>query len=264
VPDCRGGLGAIRHDVTVKARLNEAQRVQTLSRIGGNLVAVFMGAAALAAVLLAIAGVGFYWDLYLREHEEYYNSYAKRWGVLEGVGRVRAEDAAHRSRTLRFVRKGRLGPIIRVDAIDGSGVSARAGLQDPLAGAQTLFDWDDPTRPCRDRERNSGEVIIRKRELKYARHNSPKCDAFRFRSSRDIVLELPVCGKRGIARLQLLSDVFTQVVRSGRTARNHHAISSLRIIEILKSRRHRSLNETGDVRSFPRLVHRCPALGSRF
>jgi TIR domain len=109
---------------------------------------LLMRAAALAAVLLAVAGVGLYWDFYLREHEEYYNSYAKRWGVLEGVGRVRADDAAHRSRTLRFVRKGRLGPVIRVDAIDGSGVSARAGLQDPLAGAQTLFDWDDPTRPC--------------------------------------------------------------------------------------------------------------------
>jgi TIR domain len=108
---------------------------------------LLMRAAALAAVLLAIAGVGFYWDLYLHEHEEYYNSYAKRWGVLEGVGRVRAEDAAHRSRTLRFVRKGRLGPVIRVEAIDGSGVCARAGLQDPTAGAQPLFGWDDPTLP---------------------------------------------------------------------------------------------------------------------
>jgi hypothetical protein len=109
---------------------------------------LLMRAAVFAAVLLAVAGGGLYWDLYLREHEEYYNSFAKRWGVFEGVGRVRTDDAAHRSRTLRFVRKGRLGPVIRVDAIDGSRAYARGGLQDLTAGAEPLFDWDDPTRAC--------------------------------------------------------------------------------------------------------------------
>jgi TIR domain len=105
-------------------------------------------AAALAAVLLTLASGGLYWDLYVREQDEYYNSYAKRLGAFEGVGRVPADDAAHRSQTLRFVRKGRLGPVIRVDAIDGSGGYARAGLQDPTAGAQPVFGWDEPTRLC--------------------------------------------------------------------------------------------------------------------
>ena len=104
--------------------------------------------AALGAVLLAVAGAGLYWDLYLHEHEEYYNSFAKRWGVLEGLGPVPADDAAHRSRTLRFVRKGRHGPVIRVDAIDGSGAYAREGLMDPAAGALLFAGAGDPTRPC--------------------------------------------------------------------------------------------------------------------
>ena len=109
---------------------------------------LLMRAGALAAVLLTLAGGGLYWDLYVREHDEYYNSYAKRLGAFEGVGRVPADDAAHRSRTLRFVRKGRLGPVIRVDAIDGSGGYARAGLQNPTDGAQPVSTWNEPTRLC--------------------------------------------------------------------------------------------------------------------
>ena len=35
-----------------------------------------------------LAGGVLYWDFYLRDHEQYYNAYAKRWGVFEGVGRV--------------------------------------------------------------------------------------------------------------------------------------------------------------------------------
>ena len=105
--------------------------------------------AVLAAVVLAVGGGFLYWHLFLGEHREYYNAFAKRWGVLEGVGRVSAADAEHRSRTLRFVRKGRLGPVTRVDAIDGSGICARAGLQDPtIGGADPAATWDSPTRLC--------------------------------------------------------------------------------------------------------------------
>ena len=68
-------------------------------------------AAALAAVLLGVAGGGLYWDLKVRKHSEYYNSFARRGGVLEGVGPVSVDDAAHRSRTLRFVARA-LGPVI--------------------------------------------------------------------------------------------------------------------------------------------------------
>ena len=99
--------------------------------------------------MLVLGGGYLYWLLFLAEHREYYNAFAKRWGVFEGVARVRADEAEHRSRTLRFVRKGRLGPVTRVDAIDGSGDCARAGLQEALIGASDPFAmWDSPTRPC--------------------------------------------------------------------------------------------------------------------
>lgn len=123
--------------------------------------------AALAAMLLAIAGGGLYYYFYHYKHEEYYNAFAKRWGVLEGVGRVSAADAEHRSRTLRFVRKGRRGPVTHVYAIDGSGACARGGIPDAINVNQGLYEvWDDPTRPCSIVwERDSKERVSRQTVL---------------------------------------------------------------------------------------------------
>jgi YD repeat-containing protein len=104
-------------------------------------------AAALAAVVLVLAGGILYWDLNFRTHEQYYNAYAKRWGVFEGVGPVRADDVEYRSRTFRFVKKGRLGPVARVDAIDGSGGCAARSFPDPT-GMDFAEVQDDPRRPC--------------------------------------------------------------------------------------------------------------------
>ena len=109
---------------------------------------VVMRAAALAAAVLVIAGGTLYWDLYLREHAAYYNAYAKRWGVFEGVGPVSADDAERRSQTLRLVRQGRLGPVTRAETIDGSGACTRGGSMHPLAIGGDLLGGDDPTRIC--------------------------------------------------------------------------------------------------------------------
>jgi hypothetical protein len=104
-------------------------------------------AAALAAVLLVLAGGILYWDLNFRTHEQYYNAYAKRWGVFVGVGPVRADDVEYRSRTFRFVQNGRLGQVARVDAIDGSGSCAARSIPD-LMGMDVAELQDDPRRPC--------------------------------------------------------------------------------------------------------------------
>lgn len=130
-------------------------------------------AAALAAMLLAVTGSALYWDLKVGKHEEYYNSYAKRWGVLEPVGPlVGAEDAAQRSRTLRFVRKGRLGPVVRVDAIDGSGACARGGLPDLTSGvgaADPLGVWDSPTRICSIEWERDSQGLVTKQTMRDAK-----------------------------------------------------------------------------------------------
>src|SRR5262245_45319619 len=104
-------------------------------------------AAAAAAVLLVLVGGGLYWDFNFREHEEYYNVYTKRWGVFEGVGRVRASDVEHRSRTIRIVRLGRLGPVVSAKAIDGSGKCSARGLPDG-SGLDLTSVSDDPGRSC--------------------------------------------------------------------------------------------------------------------
>ena len=136
----RGDLGAsvIAFIEASAAAAARTRRYKLLTRVG-----------VLGAVMLVLGGGYLYWLLFLAEHREYYNAFAKRWGVFEGVARVRADEAEHRNRTLRFVRKGRLGPVTRVDAIDGSGGCARAGLQETLIGASDPFaTWDSPTRPC--------------------------------------------------------------------------------------------------------------------
>ena len=104
--------------------------------------------AALAAGLLVLAGGVVYWDFYVRDHEQHYNAYAKRWGVFEGVGAVHPDDVEHRSRTFRFVRQGRLGPVVRMDAVDGSGNCAARGMPDVI-GMDLPEGWDSPLRLCR-------------------------------------------------------------------------------------------------------------------
>lgn len=132
-----------------------------------------LGAAALA---MAIGGVGVYWDFNIRPHETFFNAYTKRGGVLEGVGPVSADAVKARSRTFRFVHQGRGGPVIQVEAIDGTGGCARTGLMGlPFitASADPFDQADNPTRPCKfvyDRDsqgRLSKQTVLdaRKREI---------------------------------------------------------------------------------------------------
>src|SRR5262249_50001052 len=104
-------------------------------------------AAAAAAVLLVVVGGGLYWGFNFREHEEYYNAYAKRHGVFEGVGPVHAGDVEHRSRTIRIVRMGRFGPVLSAKAIDGRGKCAARGFPD-ATGSEVDDTADDPARSC--------------------------------------------------------------------------------------------------------------------
>ena len=77
---------------------------------------------AAAVVMLMFIGAGlWYWDAYVRPHVAYYASAISRWGSPEGVGRVTEAATRHRPQTRKFHRRGRLGPVERVEFVNGSG-----------------------------------------------------------------------------------------------------------------------------------------------
>jgi hypothetical protein len=50
----------------------------------------------------------------------YYANVSKRWGVMQGVGKVTAEQAKHRQVTYKFY--SRAGRVEKVQAINGNGI----------------------------------------------------------------------------------------------------------------------------------------------
>lgn len=62
-----------------------------------------------------------WWDLFHRQHVDYYVEKLRRNGIWEGVDHLSAQQAAHRHTSYRFTRHGRLSPPARVDAVNGSG-----------------------------------------------------------------------------------------------------------------------------------------------
>ncbi len=78
-------------------------------------------AAAVAAVLLVVVAAWAVWYLYFRDYLTYYNSFTKRFGKPAGVGEVAGRDVRHRQWVLRFTQEGRRGPVMRVEAVNGSG-----------------------------------------------------------------------------------------------------------------------------------------------
>jgi serine/threonine protein kinase len=74
--------------------------------------------AGLLALALAAAGAWF-WDAHYRLKVEYYATFAERWGVMEGVGRLSAEQARHRYYTYKFYRRG--GQVEKVEIVNGQG-----------------------------------------------------------------------------------------------------------------------------------------------
>lgn len=73
-----------------------------------------------ALVFAVLAGAAaWYYDRYLRVHETYYATFAKRHGVYVGVGKLTEEQVRQRTYSYKFcVRAGR---VERVDIVDGEG-----------------------------------------------------------------------------------------------------------------------------------------------
>ncbi|MFZ4699961.1 MAG: PDZ domain-containing protein [Candidatus Methylumidiphilus sp.] len=75
--------------------------------------------AILAAVCASmVAGGIFLWDGLSRDHATYYNGFVKRWGIPQGIGELNKDQVRHRAVSLKFITKGRNGPVMRVEAVD--------------------------------------------------------------------------------------------------------------------------------------------------
>lgn len=103
----------------------------------------------LAAAVVAAASLGTlaYWDLFQREHTEYYSDYVRRHGIWEGVGPVSA-GALPDQGAYRFVRSGRWNPPDRVSLIDARGGCHASGMNNLLAEQPEAAKADPAQRYC--------------------------------------------------------------------------------------------------------------------
>jgi YD repeat-containing protein len=66
------------------------------------------------------------WDFYYRKHVSYCQNYVRRWGAPEGVDELSIREARQRSSKVKFVRKGRLGKVERVELMGGTDLLAHS------------------------------------------------------------------------------------------------------------------------------------------
>ncbi|MDU9051132.1 MAG: AAA-like domain-containing protein [Candidatus Electrothrix sp. Rat3] len=98
----------------------EKRRQKAAFRRGALRAGVIAG-----VIILSLFG-GWYWymDGYVWDHESYYNTYAKRFGVMVGVGELTEEQVRHRQISYRFYQKGRwtdpVESVYKVEAINSS------------------------------------------------------------------------------------------------------------------------------------------------
>jgi len=79
------------------------------------------GAAATVVIVLIGGGVYTYFDWYVLKHVEYYNTYAKRFGIMEGFGKLTPRQVRRRVVSYKFIRKGRYNPVYKVQAVTDTG-----------------------------------------------------------------------------------------------------------------------------------------------
>ncbi|MEK8018767.1 MAG: AAA-like domain-containing protein, partial [Candidatus Parabeggiatoa sp.] len=80
-------------------------------------------ASAVATGIIVLMGGSIYGylDRYVWEQVAYYNTYAKRFGIMEGVGKLSTEQVQGRTVSYKFIRKGRYNPVYKVQAVTSTG-----------------------------------------------------------------------------------------------------------------------------------------------
>ena len=113
-----------------------------------------------ACVLLALFGLvvsGYLaWDGYFHQwrHEAYFSNYTIKNGIFEGVGPLTPEQVSKRRSSLKFIRRGARGPLVRVQAVDGKGRPTHLSVvenymqyaatdEDPVGECQWEFVQDE-------------------------------------------------------------------------------------------------------------------------
>ena len=88
---------------------------------GGARLRWALRAAALVLVLPIIAGIAFYWLAYIHPSVAYYATFMRRNVSCAVVGSLSKDEIAHRVESLEVTRKGFLGKITAIEAVDGYG-----------------------------------------------------------------------------------------------------------------------------------------------
>jgi YD repeat-containing protein len=97
-------------------------------------------------VLCGAAAALWYWDAYQRVKVEYYAQMLRRWGAMEGIGRLDEEQVRHRHFSYKFYRRG--GRVEKIDIVNGQGfLTARSSQRAYLGERKTTAA--DGEKACR-------------------------------------------------------------------------------------------------------------------
>jgi hypothetical protein len=108
-----------RLEQSQQAELRE-QNIRQQLRQSRTRLAITVG---LSAFLFGVVAASIYWYLDSRvwEHVAHYNTYTKSYGVPVGIGELTATNVAARKVSFRFTRKGRKGPVLKLEAVNRFG-----------------------------------------------------------------------------------------------------------------------------------------------
>lgn len=111
---------------TEVALLPETQRFIALSERAAmrrRRRARLLATAVAAGVLGLLGGAGWYWDAWIAPHRQLYpDTFTRRFGVWTmAQAPITPADASHRNAYLRVTTRGRRGPVVMVEVLNGSG-----------------------------------------------------------------------------------------------------------------------------------------------
>jgi len=97
------------------------------------------GFGSLATIL--VVGILIYYVAKIMESDSYYNNFVKVRGVPEGIGPLTANQVSHRALSYKITRRGRYGPVLRMQAVNSTGQpTIGSGVFSGFEGSSTAVD----------------------------------------------------------------------------------------------------------------------------